>query len=421
MMSIIKKERGYVLSIWIKSLLILVIFKVLNSELNLDTIYDSKNIIYQSLLILIFGILINYYKFKSSIIIPYVLFFSITFTSMMGLSKILTGSYSENSNIYFYGMSFYTLTFAYLFKTKKINLTSSINATNPLLLITGPIAISIIINKNKSLINRFNYYFPYIVLGVFLFQIIATPLTQLFELKSQTDLISTFIFALIFEIFVYSNFCGLSLIIYGILGVLGIKIPLNFKQPFSGSNLIEFWRGWHISLSIVLRELFYSPIKKKFGRDIALIGVFLSSALWHGISLNFIYWGLFHSLCFIFTLYLINHNLKFISIIIFILAIPFSRILSSESNNEILYRKLLFKFEDFNAFHLINSHGMHVKMAIIFGVTFILLEIICKNNKFFLSRRYKFYRIPAVQYFILILIILFIYQSGNGYAVYGQR
>ena len=120
-----------------------------------------------------------------------------------------------------------------------------------------------------------------------MFQIIGIPLTEFFFLIESTDVVSSIIFAAIFEIFVYANFCGLSLLLFGLFGLFGYRIPLNFNQPFSSRNIIEFWRGWHTSLSKVLKVLFYKPLRKKRSLFIALIGVYIASAMWHGVTLNF--------------------------------------------------------------------------------------------------------------------------------------
>ena len=136
---------------------------------------------------------------------------------------------------------------------------------------------------------------PYIILGLFLFQTIGTPLSLVLGLIEYTDSISSIVFAIIFELFIYANFCGLSLIVYGMSGIIGYKIPLNFRQPFSSNNIIEFWRGWHLSLSLVLKNLFYSPIRKLFGTSAAVIAVFFASSLWHGVTINFLIWGLLHA------------------------------------------------------------------------------------------------------------------------------
>ena len=90
--------------------------------------------------------------------------------------------------------------------------------------------------------------------------------------------------------------------------MFGLGIPLNFRQPFSSRNLIEFWRGWHVTLSSVLKNLFYNPVRTKSNGSIALFVVFLSSAMWHGVTVNFIFWGTFHATCFIITKLLLNNK-----------------------------------------------------------------------------------------------------------------
>jgi alginate O-acetyltransferase complex protein AlgI len=410
-----------IINIWIISILILIIFNLFLVGFSIDNIYSIKFIVTSSIFSLIIALVLNILLLKYIESLTYILFFSITFFSLLGLSKTLTGSPAETSSLYLYGLSFYTCTLAYYSKVKKLNIVSSFIATNPLLLITGPIATSFKIIYKKTLTNRINYYFPYIILGIFLHQIIATPLTQTFFLIKSSDLISTITYGLIFEIYVYCNFCGMSLIFYGLFGILGIRIPLNFKQPFSSTNLIDFWRGWHISFSIVLKELFYLPIKNKFGKNFAIICVFLFSALWHGVSINFLLWGLFHVICFLVTIIMLRYNIKYISGIILVLAIPFARILSSDDNFLRLSAKLKFNYRDFDSFYSLYLLGNHVKLAIFFGILFILSEIFFRRNEFFVSRNYKFYRLPISQLILIILIFLFIHNSGSLHAVYGQR
>ena len=421
LIKIINEVEKYVIHIWIKSFFILIVSYLIVSGIGPSNFPSIKDIFIYSTISLIVATLLNYFLLKYDNLLVYFLFFSISFCSILGLTKTLTGSLSESTSLYIYGLSFYTATLAYLSKVKKLNFASSFIAANPLLLITGPIATLFKVIHCKTLTTRFNYYFPFIILGIFLHQIIATPLTQARFLIESTDLISTITYGLIFEIFVYSNFCGLSLIIFGIFGILGIRIPLNFRQPFSSKNLLEFWRGWHISFSIVLKELFYIPIKKKFGTGVAIFGVFLSSALWHGVSLNFIWWGLFHAICFSLTLILLKSNIKYISTVLLIVTVPLARILYSDDETSRLISKLHFNYNHFDALYRISNLGNHVKISIAFGSIFILLEILFRNNKLFISKNYKFYRVPVIQYILIILIILFINSNGILYAVYGQR
>jgi alginate O-acetyltransferase complex protein AlgI len=73
-------------------------------------------------------------------LLKYILFFSITVTSALGLTKTLTGSHAESGNIILYGFSFYTASIAYLLHSKRLSVKSIAVVSNPLLLITGPIA-----------------------------------------------------------------------------------------------------------------------------------------------------------------------------------------------------------------------------------------------------------------------------------------
>jgi alginate O-acetyltransferase complex protein AlgI len=355
-------------------------------------------------------------------LIPYILFFSITFASFFGLSKTLTGSHSESSKVALYGLSFYSASLAYIFAKRQLTKYSPFVASNPLLLITGPIVSRFGSIKYKKFGNRFSYYAPFVILGVFLHQVIATPLTECFDIIEKTDVLSVLIFAFIFEIFVYANFAGLSLIIYGLTGIIGFKVTLNFKQPFSSTNVIDFWKGWHISISIILRELFLKPIKNILGTNIAILFVFLSSALWHGVSLNFIFWGLFHAACFLLTINLLNNKLEVISTIVLLIAVPFARILSADSDTSRLLEKLHFHYQDLEIVTRLGLLSNTAKLSLVLGLSFIIVEFSLKNCKYFRERRYKFYRLPYVQLCLFTLTLMLIStNSGIVYAVYGQR
>ncbi|MDA9292752.1 hypothetical protein N9Q34_02405, partial [Gammaproteobacteria bacterium] len=226
------------------------------------------------------------------------IFFSITLSSLFGATESLTGSHVISPNLYLYGLSFYSAFLAYLIYENSISRNIFLLASNPLLLITGPIPYYFKNISYKSFTSRINYYFPYLIIGIFFVKVISIPLTHFLWMLELQDILSAIFFAFIFEIFIYFNFAGLSLIIYSLAGISGFKIPLNFMQPFSSNNLIEYWRGWHRSLSFILKNLFYKPLRK-YGSYVALLTVYISSGLWHGSSINFLIWGFFHALSFI--------------------------------------------------------------------------------------------------------------------------
>jgi D-alanyl-lipoteichoic acid acyltransferase DltB (MBOAT superfamily) len=210
--------------------------------------------------------------------------------------------------------------------------------------------------------------------------------------------------------------------VYGALGTMGLKVPLNFKQPFSATNLVDYWRGWHRTLSMVLKSLFYSPTKQAIGTNTAILVVFVSSALWHGVTINFLLWGFFHSVLYILTLFLLRKRAKLLPFSVMVIGVIIGRLLFSDSNTARLFEKLEFKYDGVHVFYEL-SHLPHSSLlALILGVTFITMEFVFRKHELFRSRNYKFYRIPAVQLVLLLLTLSFMTSEvGIDYAVYGQR
>lgn len=351
----------------------------------------------------------------------YLLFFTTTTTSIFGITETLTGSPLEESNPYAFGLAFYTSSIAYLIHQGKFqSKISPLLVSNPLLLITGPI-LTFIKRDIKKFSRRIEYYIPFIIIGFFYHQVIATPLINTFPLINKTDIISTVIFGIIFEIFVYANFCGISLIIYGIFGILGYKIPLNFKQPFSSRNLIEFWKGWHISLSTVLKALFYNPLKKILPTSISILMVYFFSAMWHGVTFNFLLWGGLHGCSYIFTLFMIRKKIRYIPTLIMLTSLTLGRILFSDSDTERIIEKLHFIFVDLDTLSFF--YGMHsrTKLALFLGFGIVFIEFILKDKRYIRKRNYKYLRVPSSLLILTTITILTIDSSGVDFAVYGQR
>jgi alginate O-acetyltransferase complex protein AlgI len=63
-----------------------------------------------------------------------------------------------------------------------------------------------------------------------------------------------------YSIQIYCDFSGYSDVAIGIALLLGYRLKINFDAPFKASNLVEFWRRWHISLSSWLRDYVYIPL-----------------------------------------------------------------------------------------------------------------------------------------------------------------
>ena len=309
----------------------------------------------------------------------------------------------------------------YLASQVKLNVNEALKFANPLLMLTGPIALFVKRAGQQTLKKRMNYYLPFILIGLFFFQIIASPLTEFFSLIEKTDLVSVLLFATIFEIFVYANFCGLSLIIYGMFGMFGYRIPLNFKQPFSSSNVVDFWKGWHTSLSAVLKVLFYNPVRKKSTQFVALFGVFIASALWHGLTLNFLIWGSFHAIIFWISLALLRGDIKVLPLIVLILGVIIGRLIFADSDPDRLLEKLMFSYDGMDAFSFLLKAADSSKASLILGIGLILIEFFFRKNRYVRKRNYKHLRSPVVLALLVLISVLLITSTGGDYAVYGQR
>jgi alginate O-acetyltransferase complex protein AlgI len=98
----------------------------------------------------------------------------------------------------------------------------------------------------------------------------------------------------------YFDFSGYTDMALGAALMFNIRMPINFNSPYRASNLIDFWRRWHISLSRFLRDYLYVPLggnrRGKARTYINLLATFILGGLWHGASWMFIAWGALHGL-----------------------------------------------------------------------------------------------------------------------------
>jgi alginate O-acetyltransferase complex protein AlgI len=80
--------------------------------------------------------------------------------------------------------------------------------------------------------------------------------------------------------------------------MLGFDLGVNFNRPYFSSNINEFWKRWHISLSSWLREYLYIPLggnrNGSFRTYFNLLLTMLIGGLWHGASWHFVMWGAIH-------------------------------------------------------------------------------------------------------------------------------
>lgn len=101
----------------------------------------------------------------------------------------------------------------------------------------------------------------------------------------------------------YTDFGGCMDIVLGLSQCFGLNLPENFRTPFFSKTISEYWRRWHITLGVWMKEYIFYPVlrsrlftelakknKAKFGKKrgkqfTTFAGMFVlwfTVGVWHG-------------------------------------------------------------------------------------------------------------------------------------------
>lgn len=152
---------------------------------------------------------------------------------------------------------------------------------------------------------------PWLALGIFMKFAVADSISRLVDIDYVRPL-GLFIMTALFELRVYFDWAGYSLMAYGAAWCLGLPVMLNFAQPLFAHNPQALWRRWHISLGRWFHEYLYLPLRSGIPNPVlfsflAPVAVFTISAVWHGASFNFMLWGLFHAAAYLLFVKVLRH------------------------------------------------------------------------------------------------------------------
>lgn len=111
--------------------------------------------------------------------------------------------------------------------------------------------------------------------------------------------------AILYAVQLYADFSGYSDMAIGIGKTLGFRITANFRYPFFATNIADFWRRWHMSLTSWVTDYVFMPLNMvfrnlgKWGVILAIMINMLVVGMWHEANWTCFFYGLYHGLLFI--------------------------------------------------------------------------------------------------------------------------
>ncbi|MEI6765011.1 MAG: MBOAT family O-acyltransferase [Bacteroidota bacterium] len=225
---------------------------------------------------------------------------------------------------------------------------------------------------------------------------------------------------------IYFDFSGYTDIVIGLACLMGFRVEPNFNKPFLATNVVDFWRRWHMTLSGWLNEYVFYPLSynlrsyKKRGIVIGVLITFFISGLWHGPAWTYILWGISHGIAIAWTMTTGDAFAKlgktipkwlyrFLSIIITFHFLTFSMILFRAPDLNGAWKMYTLIFTKFDISVAAQWAQLYMKPLIILILAYVLHYLPMKWINFFKGVYVKMHW--TVKALIVVLAILFIYQA----------
>jgi alginate O-acetyltransferase complex protein AlgI len=127
-----------------------------------------------------------------------------------------------------------------------------------------------------------------------------TPFTNLLLTPHDVSKAGLWIAIYAYAIKIYFDFAGYSDIAIGIARLFGYRVPENFNWPYLRSNISDFWKNWHMSLSSWIKDYLFIPLggsRRPMPQVVFNLALVMAlCGLWHGPNYTFIIWGLWHGI-----------------------------------------------------------------------------------------------------------------------------
>ena len=133
---------------------------------------------------------------------------------------------------------------------------------------------------------------------VLLANFLAQIADNIFDYVPEPSVLMAWLGAVAYTLQIYFDFSGYSDMAIGLGRMFGFHFEENFNYPYVAKSVTDFWRRWHISLSLWFRDYVYIPMggnRVSEGRWVwNLFVVWLLTGIWHGANWTFILWGLIY-------------------------------------------------------------------------------------------------------------------------------
>lgn len=191
-------------------------------------------------------------------------------------------------------------------------------------LIAGPIL------NHKDMIPQFiaerNFQIDYkniasgltiFIVGLFKKVVIADSLSPwvaaVFSHTDKVTFLEAWIGAMGYTFQLYFDFSGYSEMAIGLGLMFNLRLPVNFNSPYQARSIIDFWRRWHMTLGLWVRDYLYIPLGGNRHGELAkmrnLFIAMLIIGLWHGAGWTFVFWGGMHGVAL-----MLNHQWRRLNI-----------------------------------------------------------------------------------------------------------
>jgi alginate O-acetyltransferase complex protein AlgI len=128
----------------------------------------------------------------------------------------------------------------------------------------------------------------------------ASPVFQVAKSGADIGFTEAWMGVLAYTLQLYFDFSGYSDMAIGLARLFGIRLPMNFNSPYRATNIADFWRRWHVTLSRFLRDYLYIPLGgNRHGPARKYLNLFMTmliGGIWHGAGWTFVVWGALHGI-----------------------------------------------------------------------------------------------------------------------------